>query len=55
MPATEARRFTDLRHIPLTPSVIWTLYLAASPVRHRSPAAATLADEFVAEAAGSVS
>ncbi|MET0454556.1 MAG: LysR family transcriptional regulator [Mycobacterium sp.] len=55
MPATEARRFTDLRHIPLTPAVVWTLYLAAAPVRHRSPAAATLADEFVAEAAGTVS
>lgn len=53
IPAAEARRFTDLRHIPLTPAVTWTLYLASAPAKHRSPAAASLADELIAEAAGS--
>lgn len=51
MPATEARRFTDLRCIPLVPAVIWTLYLASASARHRSPAAASLADELISHAA----
>lgn len=47
MPAADARRFDDLRSIPLAPSVMWTLYLASASAGHRSPAAAGLAEELV--------
>lgn len=50
LPAAEARLFPDLRHIPMTPSLTWTLSLASAPDRHLSPAAASLADELIAEA-----
>lgn len=51
LPAAEARLFPDLRHIAVTPTLTWTLSLASAPVRHLSPAAASLADELIAEAA----
>lgn len=53
MPGTEARRFPDLRTVALTPPVVWTLYLAAAGPRHRSPAAASLAEALIAQAAES--
>lgn len=53
MPATDARRFPDLHSVPLTPAVTWTLYLASASPKHRSPAAASLADELIAQAAPS--
>lgn len=49
LPAAEARLFPDLRHLPMTPPLTWTLSLASA--RHLSPAAASLADELIAEAA----
>lgn len=51
LPAAEARLFPDLRHIAITPALTWTLSLASVPARHLSPAAASLADELIAEAA----
>lgn len=51
LPAPEAARFAELCHIPMSPSLTWTLCLATSPARHLSPAAASLADELVTEAA----
>lgn len=54
LPAPEARRFTALRHIPMSPTVTWTLCLATAPARHLSLAAASLAEELVTEAAAQV-
>lgn len=51
MPATDALRFDDLISIPLNPVVPWTLYLASATAQHRSPAAAALAEELLAQAA----
>jgi DNA-binding transcriptional LysR family regulator len=47
IPATEASRFSDLRAIPVTPAITWTLALAISAPT--SPAAMALADALLAE------
>lgn len=51
MPATDARRFADLHSVAVAPAVIWTLYLASAGPKHRSPAAASLADALIVQAA----
>lgn len=54
MPATDARRFADLRSIPLTPTVTWTLHVASAPPGQRSLAVDGLVDELVAQAAAAI-
>jgi DNA-binding transcriptional LysR family regulator len=51
MPASEARRFGDLRSIELVDRVLWPVYLASLPVDHLTPATARLADALLDAAA----
>jgi DNA-binding transcriptional LysR family regulator len=51
MPASEARRFSDLRSIELVDRVLWQVYLASLPVDHLTPATARLADALLDAAA----
>lgn len=44
MPASEARRFEDLRTVDLVDPVLWQVYLASPPPGRLTPAAARLAD-----------
>lgn len=50
MPAPDALRFEDLRAIPLSPNVNWTLYLASATEQNRSPAADSLAEDLITQA-----
>lgn len=43
MPASEARRFPELRSIPLTDPVIWQVFLASPPAGQMTPATSRLA------------
>lgn len=47
MPATPAAHYPDLRGIPVTPAITWTLALATSAQLPASPAAAALADALL--------
>lgn len=51
MPASEARRFSDLRPVELADQVLWQVYLASRPVDHLTPATARLADALLDAAA----
>lgn len=51
MPAPDAKRFDGLRTIPLSPDVRWTMYLASATPQNRSPAADSLAEDLIAQAA----
>lgn len=46
MPAPDAHRFDDLRAIPFSPTLMWTLYLASATEGNRSPAAHGLAEDL---------
>lgn len=50
MPAPDTQRFDDLRAIPLSPNVMWTLYLASAVEPNRSPAADSLASDLLSQA-----
>ncbi|CQD02896.1 LysR family transcriptional regulator [Mycolicibacterium conceptionense] len=51
MPASEARRFGELRTVPLREPAVWQVYLAAPPAQRMTPAAARLAETLLAAAA----
>lgn len=51
MPASEARRFGDLRTVALRDPAVWQVYLAAPPAQRMTPAAARLAETLLAAAA----
>ncbi len=51
MPASEARRFTDLHPVELTDPVLWQIYLASPPFDDLTPAAGRLADALLVAAA----
>ncbi|MGW0161352.1 LysR family transcriptional regulator [Mycobacterium sp. NPDC003323] len=51
MPISEARRFPDLRSIPLTTPVIWQVYLASPAADRLTPATARLAQTLWESAA----
>lgn len=51
MPASEARRFGDLRAVALRDPAVWQVYLAAPPAQRMTPAAARLAETLLAAAA----
>ena len=48
MPASEARRFPDLRAVTVRPAVVWTIYLASAGDRDIGPASAKLAEMLLA-------
>lgn len=50
MPASEARRFDDLRTVALRDPAIWQVYLAAPRAERMTPAAARLAETLLAAA-----
>ncbi|OMB97489.1 LysR family transcriptional regulator [Mycobacterium sp. NS-7484] len=47
MPASEARRFGDLRTVALRDPATWQVYLAAPPAERMTPAAARLAETLL--------
>lgn len=51
MPASEARRFSDLQTIELTENVLWQVYLASPSIHSLTPATARLADALLDAAA----
>jgi DNA-binding transcriptional LysR family regulator len=50
MPASDARRFPDLRAVPLQPEIMWPIYLAMGGPAHIAPAAARLAQLLLSSA-----
>jgi DNA-binding transcriptional LysR family regulator len=51
MPASEARRFPDLRAVEVRPAVMWTIYLASAEQAQIGPASVKLAELLLASAA----
>lgn len=50
MPASDARRFPDLRAVPLRPEIVWPIFLAMGGQTQVAPAAAKLAELLLASA-----
>jgi DNA-binding transcriptional LysR family regulator len=50
LPTTEARRFSDLRALPLAPALIWNLQLATPPPDRLSAAAQAIAQALIQHA-----
>jgi hypothetical protein len=51
MPASESRRFSDLRFVGLTDCVIWQVYIVSPPTDRLTPATASLTETFLDAAA----